>query len=154
MIVVGVGNEFRKDDAIGLLVARALQEMDLPHVTVVESTGEGTHLLQLFGEGDAVVIIDAVASDAETGHVHCFDARLSPLPVQFFLHSSHAFSVAEAIELAREFRRLPESLVVYGVEGRDFGFGDALSPQLAEKMPQIIAHIQREILKDCLSEQT
>ena len=39
--VIGVGNEWRGDDAVGLLVARRLKAEQLPQVQIVEMPGHG-----------------------------------------------------------------------------------------------------------------
>jgi hydrogenase maturation protease len=44
--------------------------------------------------------------------------------------STHAFSVSAAIERARTLDRLPERLVVIGIEGRDFAVGAPLSAKV------------------------
>lgn len=141
MLIIGVGNDFRRDDAVGLLVARTLAEKGLAGTRVVECTGEGTQLMELFGRELVIFLIDAIVSGQQIGTVQFFDAHLRPLPTHFFLHSTHAFSVAEAIELARELNRLPKTIVVCGIEGKEFGFGDEISPLLAKAMPKIIQEI-------------
>jgi hydrogenase maturation protease len=45
--------------------------------------------------------------------------------------STHAFGVAEAVELARELGRLPGRLEVYAIEGADFSAGAELSAEVA-----------------------
>ena len=59
---------------------------------------------------------------------------VQPLPAHFAHTSTHAFGVAEAIELARALRQLPSSLVVYGVEGTTFEPGMCLSTAVAERV--------------------
>ena len=55
-----------------------------------------------------------------------FDAHAGPLPARAFAaHSTHAFGVAEAIELARAMDKLPPSVVVYGVEADCVDTGSA-----------------------------
>ena len=57
--------------------------------------------------------------------------RPQPLPATFAGRSTHAFTVAQAIELARSLGRLPARLVVVGIEGRSFEAGAALGPAVA-----------------------
>src|SRR5215207_5591238 len=45
--------------------------------------------------------------------------------------STHAFGVADAIELARTLGRLPARLEIYTIEGADFTAGAGLSPPVA-----------------------
>jgi hypothetical protein len=44
--------------------------------------------------------------------------------------SRHAFGVREAVELARAMNRLPRSLMIYGIEGRQFSFGAPFSQEV------------------------
>jgi hydrogenase maturation protease len=60
--------------------------------------------------------------------------------------STHAFGVAEAIELARVLHQLPPVLVIYGVEGATFELGADLSEQVAAAVPQVVAQVRQELL--------
>ena len=48
-----------------------------------------------------------------------------------FRNSTHEFGLGYAVETARALGRLPEALWIIGVEGKDFGFGEALSVPVA-----------------------
>lgn len=77
------------------------------------------------------VLVDAASSGAVPGAIHRFDALTVTIPTGLFHYSSHQFSVAEAIEMARILGRLPARMTVYGIEGRNFSYGDRLSPEVA-----------------------
>ncbi len=94
---------------------------------MIEQNGEGTALVALWEGARTVILIDAVQSGAAPGSIHRLDARSQPFPAGFRGCSTHAFGVAEAIELARALDRLPPRLVVYGIEGRSFAAGAAPS---------------------------
>lgn len=134
-LIIGIGNASRGDDAAGLIAARLIKEVllalpDPPEagrVVVLERDGEGTALVALWEGAGTVILIDAALSGAAPGSIHRFDARSRPLPAGFRRCSTHAFGVAEAIELARALDRLPSRLIVYGIEGRAFSAGDAPS---------------------------
>jgi len=129
-LVIGLGNEYRRDDAVGLVVARRLREAAPESVLVLEETGEGASLLESWQDADTVILIDAVQSGAAPGTVHRLDARAQPIAKKFFRFSTHAFGLAEAVELARALGRLPPRLIVYGVEGKSFEAGLGLSPEV------------------------
>jgi hydrogenase maturation protease len=116
VLVLGIGNDFRGDDAVGLLAARELGVMHLPHVHVVESRGDGARLMRLWKGYSAVVLIDAVHAGAPVGTLHRLDVSHNPIPAKFLCTSSHQFGVAEAIETARALNELPERVIVFGVE--------------------------------------
>jgi hydrogenase maturation protease len=88
-------------------------------------------LIDAWEGADSAVVIDAVASGAEPGTLHRFDASAEAVPTRFFRSSTHAFGVGEAIELARALGKLPRRVVVYGVEGGEFAAGGQLSPSVA-----------------------
>ncbi|HYD29867.1 MAG TPA: hydrogenase maturation protease [Azospirillaceae bacterium] len=128
-LIVGIGNRYRSDDGIGPWVADRLRAAGL---NAIEHSGEGAGLIDAWSGHDAVILVDAVQSGSPPGTIHRFDAATTELPKSFFRYSSHLFGVAEAIETARALGRLPTSLVVYGIEGALFAFGDALTPQVQE----------------------
>ncbi len=147
-LIIGVGNEFRGDDAVGLLVARRLAGMALPGVTIMEQSGEGADLMAAWKGADTVFIVDAAQSGAEPGKIHRFDVQDKPLPTDFFSFSSHAFGVVEAIELSRILGELPKRVVVYGIEGGDFETGMGLSPAVERAIETVIQRLLDEIRRE------
>lgn len=146
VLVIGVGNVHRRDDAVGLVLARRLRTIVDQKAKVQEASGEGAGLLEAWAGAQAVIVLDAVCSGAPPGTVFRFDASVHPIPARFFTYSSHAFSVAEAVELARVLGRLPRALVLHGVEGSDFGAGEGLSPAVEVAMSAVIAAVKQDIV--------
>src|SRR5712692_1537146 len=103
ILVIGIGNQYRGDDANGILLARRINSLNLPQVRVIEQAGEGAALIDAWESSGAslVILIDAVCSGAEPGTVYRLDVNNKTIPTSFFNYSTHAFSLAEAIELAR-----------------------------------------------------
>jgi hydrogenase maturation protease len=137
VVVIGVGNGIRGDDAAGLEVVRRLADLNGKRgIDVLAHEGDGMTLLELWEGADAVVLVDSVRSGAVPGTIVRIDAGVAPLPAQLHGTSSHATSVAQAIELARTLGRLPATVVVYGIEGTAYEPGSALSePVLAAVAP-------------------
>ena len=73
-------------------------------------------------------------------------------PTAFFNYSTHAFSVAEAVELARVLHQLPPHLTVYGIEGGNFEAGMGLSPDVEGAVAAVIAQVVSELHAASLSE--
>jgi hydrogenase maturation protease len=150
IVVVGVGNAFRGDDAVGLDVAERVRER-AEDVEVVTSQLEPTRLLDAWEGADAVLIVDAVASGAEPGTLHRYDASERAVPSAVFRSSTHAFSIGDTLELARALGRLPRRVLVYGVEAAGFVAGEAVSPAVraavepaAEAMLADVADLREE----------
>ena len=145
-VIIGVGNDFQTDDGIGRHIARKLKSKQLESITVLEISGEATSLMEAWTGADQVIIIDAMVSGETPGFVHRFDAVDTPLPKDVFPHfSSHTFSVAESIELARALNRLPQKIIVYGIEGKDFQSGSGLSPELKNVVDKVSERVLKEI---------
>ena len=147
ILIIGVGNIFRGDDAMGLAAARRLREMQLPGVKVLEVDGDISALAEGWQGARRVVVIDAVASKSEAGRIFRFAAHTEPLPRRLFATccSCHAFGLAEQIEIARSLKQLPPSLMVYGLEGKDFMLGSGLSPEVQEALPRLVQQIQEDL---------
>lgn len=145
VLVFGLGNKFRGDDAVGRVVAQCLREAAWPDVAVREESGEGAALMEAWKDADAVILVDAVQSGAAPGTIHRLDATGTPVPSRFFHYSTHAFSVAEAVELGRALNQLPPRLILYGIEGRDFTAGEKLSPEVAAAVDELLARVRHEI---------
>ena len=146
-LIIGIGNEYRGDDAAGLIVARRLKERLTDSVKVIEQSGDGAALMEAWRGAETVIIIDAVMSGAAPGTIHRFDLNAQPLPKSGFRCSTHAFGVAEAIELAGALGNFPQRLVVYGIEGKNFAAGMGLSAEVekatGEAVRQALATIQQ-----------
>jgi hydrogenase maturation protease len=145
VVVIGIGNLYRRDDAAGLVVAQRLRQQAAAGVTVIEHEGEPTALLDAWKDAGAVILIDAVFSGAEAGTIHRLDAQADAIPQELFRYSTHTMSVAEAIELARTLGLLPPRLVVYGIEGKDFSPGAGLSPEVESGIPELVERVLREL---------
>jgi hydrogenase maturation protease len=144
-LIIGVGNEYRHDDGVGAEVVRRIDKLSLPQVRVLQHSGEGASLLEHFREADLVIIIDAAQSESSPGAVHFFDAGNSPVPGDFFNYSTHAFSVAEAVELARALNKLPSRLLIYGIEGADFSAGIGLTEAVQVSVDTVVERITNDL---------
>ena len=145
ILVIGIGNERRGDDAAGLLAARRLRDRGIAGVDVVEAQGEGTGLLDQWAAAETVYIIDAVFSGAPPGSCFRLDARRR-IPAGLNLQcSTHGFGVAAAIELARALNRLPRTLIIYGIEGAKFRIGEAISVEAQRGVEATVAAILEDL---------
>jgi hydrogenase maturation protease len=145
ILVIGIGNEYRSDDGVGLVVVRELRAKNLPGVLVTESSGDGAALMETLEAASAVIFIDAASSDAAPGTIYRFDTPTQPLPMGVSFHSTHAFGVAEAIGLAGALGQLPPCLIMYAVEGESFSAGVGLSPQVAEAAQRVVEQVMHEV---------
>jgi hydrogenase maturation protease len=142
MIVIGLGNEFRHDDAVGLIAARRLREYGLPSE---EHEGDLATLMNRWKSADGVILIDAVTSGASPGTIHRLDVSATPLKRGLFKSSTHTFDLADAVELARTLGALPARVYVLGLEVRDVSVGVGLSSEVESALPALL----EEVLSCC-----
>lgn len=144
VLCIGIGNEYRHDDAAGLAASRALKLRAVPGTAIIEDSGEGASLMELWQDTNAVILIDAVQSGGIPGTIYRFEAHRCSMPARFFHYSTHAFSVAEAVEMARILGELPACLIVYGIEGEDFSMGVGLSLPVQTALAALVEQVAQE----------
>ena len=142
VLVIGIGNALRGDDAAGLQIVQRVREQ--PRVACTTHDGEAIGLLERWRGARAVVLVDTIRSGAPAGTVHRLDASAEPIPTALRRASSHTIGIGETIELARTLGRLPERVIVYGVEGSRFDAGAQLSREVAQVIDEVAEAVARE----------
>jgi hydrogenase maturation protease len=145
ILVIGVGNEFRSDDGLGIHIVRELRRRVSTNVRLVEQSGEGTSLMETWKGVPHVFIVDAVVSNGNPGALHRVDVRRDGLPRHLFRSSSHTFGVAEAVALSRQLGTLPATLILYGIEIESAEPGSGLSAPVVCAVPDLLHALQHDI---------
>jgi hydrogenase maturation protease len=145
IVVIGVGNPDRGDDAAGWLVADRVARAAPQGVAVVRLGGEPSALIDAWQGTAAAIVIDAVVSGAEPGTLHRLDATAEEIPREMFRCSTHGFGVAEAVELARALHELPPRLVIHGIEAHAFTPGAPPSPEVESALDALTGRVLAEI---------
>jgi hydrogenase maturation protease len=145
--VIGVGNEFRRDDGFGPAVVATLagqraSDGRLAAVDLTTSDGEPIALLELWRGADLAVVVDAVQGDGHPGQR--YELALDDLAglAEDRAASSHGISLGGTVALGRALDRLPRRLVVLAVAGREFGFGVGLTPPVAAAVRPVAARVR------------
>jgi hydrogenase maturation protease len=144
-LIVGVGNPYRADDAAGLMAARRLRTLCAASISIIEHDGEPADLILAWQGAGLVVLIDAVSADDPPGTVIRFEVGVDPIPPDVAHASTHFLGPGAAIELARALDRLPPRLVVYGIVGADFGWGEVLSPVVDTALAGLVERVRAEV---------
>lgn len=127
-IVIGVGNDFRRDDGAGLAVIEALRGRVRARLAVTD--GEPARLIELWAGAGLAIVVDAVrAEPPDPGRVHDLCAETAALAARSV--SGHALGLGDAVALGLAVGQMPGRLRVLAIEGADFGFGHGLTPRVA-----------------------
>ncbi|HEX6343262.1 hydrogenase maturation protease [Umezawaea sp.] len=137
-VVIGIGNEFRRDDGVGPAI---VAEVARRGVRVEISDGDPVRLMDAWEDADLAVVVDAVRCvPSRPGRLH-----RANVPTSTSATSSHGFGVPEAVELARALDRMPARLVVLAIEVDDVAFGVGLSPLVAGALGPAVDAVLAEL---------
>jgi len=140
--IIGCGNAMRKDDGVGLAVARRLKILGV-EAEVQEASGEGTDLLERLRGAESAVVIDAMRSGRPAGTLSRFGPSEGKFETGAFA-GTHGFGVSQAVSMARELGVAPRDLLIYGIEGSDFSTGEGLSPEVAAAAERLALLLMEE----------
>jgi hydrogenase maturation protease len=146
-LIVGIGNEYRNDDVAGMYTARLLNGLKLPRTHVRELHYDISELLHVWMSYRSVIIIDAVSSGAKPGSIHRFNLAQGQPTEADVLRTSHSIGFSKLIELSRTINRIPEQIVLYGIEGKNFDHGITLSKEVATGAKKLAREIARMVKK-------
>lgn len=138
LLIIGIGNEYRSDDAAGLIAARKIRQYGLKGIDVIENNGDGADLIEKWSGRKKTILIDAVLSGSEPGYIHEFTAPGSIIPSELFKFSTHLFSVPQAIYLSSSLGNLPDELKIFGIEAKSFGSGTVISGEVETAINSIV----------------
>ena len=143
VLFVGVGNEFRSDDSLGYYLIKQLEKILWGQgFEFALASGEGSALMDLWSEREHVVVFDALMSQGSPGRLVELNANEDYFPSDLFKYSSHAFSLAEAVELSRVLGRLPKMLQVFAIEGQNFGYGQIISEPVLRSCEELLDSLE------------
>lgn len=148
--VIGIGQGFRGDDAIGLEAVGRWEEKfpetaHRPEVQIEACELPGLSLLDLLNEVDAAILVDAVQSKATPGTIHLLgEEQLASFTSDS--KSAHGWGAAETLELRRSLgNETHPSIRVIGIEIEAVQLGSGISVAVQEKIPEVCAAIQKEV---------
>jgi hydrogenase maturation protease len=149
ILILGLGQSLRGDDAAGLEAVRMWQEKypeTAGRVRVELSELPGLALLDLLEGMDAAVLVDAFQSSASIGKV----IRLGPDELAGFTPdagSAHGWGVAETLQLGRSLYPWLANcrVTLIGIGGKDFGMGAGLSPEVHLALEKAAGSVEMEI---------
>jgi hydrogenase maturation protease len=146
VVVIGIGNDMRGDDGLGPAAVAEMAKTGIgATIELVALDGEATRLIDTWRDRHLAVVVDAIVGGDTPGTIHRVEAGIDDLPHRSSGPSSHAAGVAEAVALGRALDRLPQRLMIFGVEPADLGPGPSLSVDVRAALPELIELIRHEV---------
>lgn len=145
-LLIGVGNLYRRDDGVGIVAVRRARPLLPPMVDVLEWTGNLVLLLEMW-QVPRCIVVDALRSGGTPGEILRIEPHRDPLPAGRRFSSTHAVGLEEVIALAHALNKLPPEMILYGIEGAEFGEGEGLSPAVEKAVEDVIHYILQDVLR-------
>jgi hydrogenase maturation protease len=142
ILVLCLGNSIRRDDAVALHVAAALEAAHEPGTVIRRSALSGLYLVDEMEGFERVVVVDAVRTGAHPpGTVHSVPLAAIHAPGG---PSPHAIGLPSALELARAAGApVPSTIHVVAIEVLDMEtVGEGLTPAVAAAVPAAIEAVR------------
>ncbi len=140
VLILGLGNPIRGDDGVGNRAALILKEelKDIP-VDVEETNATGFNLLEILSGYDMAILIDGVEMGGKPGEIY----EIKPEEKGFFyLHLVH---IGDVIKMGREMGlKMPEVKII-GVEIKEKGFSEKLSPEVEASVPKVVEIVKKKL---------
>jgi len=143
--VIGVGQRYRGDSEVGLLVAELVRKRAPDGVEVVTAGADALALLAAFEGATTCVAIDSVRDGEKPGAVLRLEADAVVAARPGAATSSHGNALAEALALATSLGKLPEHLCIIAVVGTAFELGDDMTAPVRAAIPAAVAAVLAEI---------
>ncbi len=143
--LLAFGNTLLRDDGVAIHAARALRPPE-PWLEIIESEIGGLALLELLGDCDRALLLDAVSLPSYP------PGALVPIPLSQARCSSRLAGVHEAdlptvLALASRLGRPLPRLRIFGIQGVELTrFGEQLTFEVAAALPQLVAALRRELV--------
>jgi hydrogenase 3 maturation protease len=143
IVVMGVGNRMRGDDAIGCLVIDELTNENGLTVIDCDSTPENYIDKVISLKPERVIIIDACNFKSEPGKFRLFSEKQIDKISQNLI-STHNLPLNLTVTMIK--KQLPCEILLLGVQPEQINFGEGLSPKL-EKAKQKIVKYLKDLIK-------
>ena len=144
-LVLGLGNEYAGDDAVGVLAVRALPRDLAGGADVVESAASGLALLEVFAGYDRAVVVDSIQTGRSPAGT-IIETGLAELGVAT-APSLHQAGIPELAAVARRLgMRFPDRTRVLAVEvSGPLTFGAPLSEPVAAAVTPLSRRVLEQV---------
>jgi hydrogenase maturation protease len=142
-VVIGIGNELRRDDGVGLTVADEIANRELPGLRVLTAIGEPGAILDAWVSASLAVVVDAVMGEgSKPGQIRRWTPGDDAEPA---VVSSHALGLPQTYALGQALGQIPDKLVVFTVDVANTGHGVGLTSAVAAAVPNVVDAVIAEL---------
>lgn len=145
LVILGIGNPLRGDDALGVEIIKLLRKKTLKNILLIEGGPIPENFIgkiKLFAPSH-VLLIDAAHFGGSPGDV----SLISPEQIKGVAISTHAIPLYLTAELIKE--ATGAKIMLLGVQPKNVDLGEKISPEVEEAIKEI-TRIIMEVLNKTL----
>lgn len=147
--ILGIGNTLYTDEGVGVHILPMLQEMfgdrNDQELEIIEGATDGMRLLGPVEDTDYLIIIDAINAGKEPGTI--ISIKNDDIPAYFGIKMSiHQVGFQEVLFAARIRERLPEEMIMFGIQPESLELGVELTETVKSKLPHLASRIKDQVL--------
>ncbi len=147
ILVILCGHPLACDDGFGYHVYQVLKDMDLPeNVELLECGYSASECVYIIDGKDKMIVVDVFRSNKEPGTV----LRMKPEEVELIVDGVtdvpklHLMEVLDQVAISG---KCPETIFIGVVPREQNKLSEELTPEIKEKMPEVVEMILEEIKK-------
>jgi hydrogenase maturation protease len=145
ILILGIGNLLLKDEGVGVHVVKEIREMSVPdNVEILDGGTAGLDLVDFIEGRKKLIVIDAVNAGEKPGTLYRLTEENLDIK-QKEIMSFHDIDFLDALYMSDIMKEKPEEIVVIGIEPKDMSSGLELSPEIEERIPDIINIVMKEV---------
>jgi hydrogenase maturation protease len=135
-LVIGYGNDSRRDDGVGRYVVEQLAKQELPGVELQAAHQLEVELAETLTRYDRVFFVDAAIPEAPA------PIQRSVVTPNFQSHAvAHYLTPPDVLSLSQTLYGHAPAAEMFSIRGRDFGFGTELSPDVEQAGQEVARRI-------------
>ncbi|MBS7655492.1 hydrogenase maturation peptidase HycI [Candidatus Bathyarchaeota archaeon] len=148
MVVLGIGSSIRKDDYVGVVIAKLLKERNLPKTLVLECETVPESFTSVVKEAEPshVLMIDAANLGVEPGSARIIGIN----EINNFSLSTHDLPLSLLAKFIAYETNAKVALL--GIQPKSLDFGEGLTSELAKASEEITKTIEKVLIKASFNE--
>lgn len=144
--ILGIGNTLYTDEGIGVHILPFLEQelKGYSEIEIIEGATDGIRLLEPVEDAERLIIIDAINAGEEPGSLIVL--HNDDIPAYFGIKMSiHQLGFQEVLLAAKLRERLPEEMVLFGIQPESLEFGIGITETIEQQIPAVIKAISMQI---------
>ena len=135
-LILGYGNQSRRDDGVGWFILEQLAALNLPDVELETSQQLEIEASETISHFDAVIFVDAAIPEAPEA------IQRTVVAPNFQSHAvAHYLTPADVLSLCKTLYGREPKAVLFSIRGRDFNFGTTLTPEVEQAARDVVKQI-------------